>query len=145
MAQLSQREFTHTWVKTLIESLDTHLDDETKIKVMESCGRVCARGGPAQAAQEYQGNLDGWLVTLRGWMGGEEFVQRNGDAVTVLCSECVCPLVKDGPARLPDTYCYCSRGWMKEVFGAVVSKPVEVDLLDSVKRGGQKCRFVIKL
>jgi hypothetical protein len=145
MAQLSQREFTHTWVQTLIESLDAHLDQQTKIQVIESCGRMCARGGPAQAAQEHRGDLDGWLTIMRGWHGGEEFVQRDSDVVTVLCSECVCPLVKDGPARLPDTFCYCSLGWMKEVFGTVAEKSIEIDLVDSVKRGGQECRFVIQL
>jgi predicted hydrocarbon binding protein len=145
MTQIDQKEFTQRWVKNLIESIDAHLDEETKIRLMESCGRACAREGPARVAKECQGNLDDWLATLAKWHGGEECVQRDGDIVHRLCTECLCPLVKDGPARLPDTYCYCSVGWMKETFETVVGKPVHVDLIESIKRGAQRCRFAIQL
>jgi len=145
MAQIDHKEFTHRWVKNLIESIDACLDEETKIRLMESCGRACAHGGPIRAAQACQRNLDGWLATLRKWHGGEELVQREGDVIHVLCTECLCTLVKDGPARLPDTYCYCALGWMKETFGTVVGKPVDVELVESIKRGGQECRFIIRL
>ncbi|MDH4209773.1 MAG: DUF6144 family protein, partial [Anaerolineae bacterium] len=143
--QIDHKEFTHRWVKNLIDSIDAHLDEETKIRLMESCGRACARGGPVHVAKACQGNLDNWLAILRKWHGGEEYVQRDGDIVHVICTECLCALVKDGPASLPDTYCYCSRGWMKEVFETVVGKPVDVDLIESVKRGGQMCQFTIQL
>lgn len=143
--KIDHKEFTQRWVRNLIESIDAHLDEETKIRLMESCGRACAREGPARVAKECQGNLDDWLAILAKWHGGEEYVQRDGDVVHVICTECLCTLVKDGPARLPDTYCYCSRGWMKEVFETVVGKPVDVDLVESIKRGGQRCRFTIQL
>jgi hypothetical protein len=145
MAQIDHKEFTHRWVKNLVEIVDAYLDEETKIKLFESCGQACAHGGPIRIAEECQGNLDGWLATLRKWHGGEELVQREGDIIHVLCTECLCTLVKDGPARLPDTYCYCSLGWMKETFGTVVGKPVDVELVESIKRGGQECRFTIRL
>jgi predicted hydrocarbon binding protein len=145
MARPSYREFTHKWVENLIDSIDAHLDEETRIAVMESCGRACARRGPAYAAQECQGDVDAWLVRLAKWHGGEEHVQRDGDVVHLTCTECLCDLVKDGPPKLPGTYCHCSRGWMKEVFEKVVGKPVEVTLVESIKRGGQQCKFVIHL
>jgi predicted hydrocarbon binding protein len=34
---------------------------------------------------------------------------------------------------------------MKETFETVVEKPVDVDLVETVKGGGQQCRFTIKL
>ena len=136
--------FTWQWVKHLIDSMDAHLDEPTRIRVMESCGRACAREGPAHVAQEFGGNLDGWLAVLAQWHGGEEYIRKDADAVHVICAECLCVMVKDGPARLPDTYCYCSRGWMKETFEAVVGKPVQVQIVESIKRGGQECRFIIR-
>lgn len=60
---IDHKEFTHRWVKNLIASMDLHLDEETKIRVMESCGRACAHSGPARVARECQGNLDDWLAT----------------------------------------------------------------------------------
>ena len=143
--EVDYKEFAQTWVKNLIESMDVHLDEGTRMRVMESCGRACARRGPASVAEEHRGDLDGWLATLAKWHGGKEYVQRDGDVVYLICPECFCTLVKDGPARLPDTFCACTRGWMKEVFETVVGKPVEVDVVETIKRGGQQCRFTIKL
>jgi predicted hydrocarbon binding protein len=34
---------------------------------------------------------------------------------------------------------------MKETFEAVIGRPVDVALVESVKRGGQRCRFTIRL
>jgi len=99
---------------------------------MEACGRACARSGPARVAEGCRGNLDEWPAILARWHGGKECVRRAGDTVGVLCAECLCVLVKDGPAQLSDTYCTGSLGWIKETF-------------EAVKRGGQKCRFTIQL
>jgi predicted hydrocarbon binding protein len=44
-----------------------------------------------------------------------------------------------------DTYCACSLGWMKETFEAVMGRPVDVTLVEPVKRGGQRCQFMIQL
>ena len=126
-----------------MESIDTLLDEETRVALMESCGRACARMGPARMARGCQGDLNRWLTTLARWHGGEEYVQRDGDTVEEICAECLCRLMKDGPARLSDTYCTCSLGWMKETFEVVVGEPVDVKLVESIKRGDQRCRFTI--
>lgn len=141
---MSKKESTQRWVKNLIDSIDAHLDEETKIRVMESCGRACARGGAVDAAKACQGDLDKMLSTLKRWVGKEN-VRKDGNVVHVVYDKCLCHLVAGGPPRLPDTYCYCSRGWLKEMFELVVGKPVDVDLTESIKRGGQKCRFTIQL
>jgi predicted hydrocarbon binding protein len=143
--EISHKEFTHRWVKNLIECLDAHLDEETRRQLMESCGRACAHAGPIRAAVACRGNLDAWISTLAKWHGGEEYVQKDGNLVHVTCAECLCILVREGPARLPDTYCYCSLGWMKEMFGTVVGRPVEVELVESIKRGAERCRFTIRM
>lgn len=141
---MSKKESTQRWVKNLIDSIDAHLDEETKRRVMESCGRACARGGAVDAAKACQGDLDKMLSTLKRWIG-EENVRKDGKVVYVVYDKCLCHLVADGPPRLPDTYCYCSRGWLKEMFETVAGKPVDVDLTESIKRGGEKCRFTIQL
>jgi hypothetical protein len=96
-------------------------------------------------AKDCQGNLEQWLTILARWHGGEEYVRRDGDTVEVLCAECLCALVNEGPARLSDTYCTCSLGWMKETFEMAAGIPVDVTLVESVKRGDQRCRFMIQL
>ena len=63
----------------------------------------------------------------------------------VVYPRCFCHLVAKGPERLPDIYCLCSRGWLKEMFETVLGELVEVDLLDSVKRGADQCGFTVRL
>ena len=129
---MAQQKFTERWIVNLMESLDAHLDEETKATVMESCGRDCA------------GNVDKLVSTLEKWIGKGN-AQRDGDVVHVVYPRCLCHLVAKGPERLPDTYCLCSRGWLKEMFETVLGEPVEVELLDSVKRGAKQCRFTVRL
>jgi predicted hydrocarbon binding protein len=31
------------------------------------------------------------------------------------------------------------------MFGTVVGKPVEVELVESIKRGAERCRFIIRM
>jgi hypothetical protein len=145
MGRMSYEEFAQRWVKNLVDSLDAHLDEDTRRELMESCGRACARGGPARVAEGCQGKLDEWLATLAKWHGGKDYVRRDGDVVHVICARCLCDLVKDGSERLSDTYCYCSLGWMKETFEAVVGGPVDVTLVESIQRGGESCKFVIRV
>jgi hypothetical protein len=145
MGEIDRQEFTQRWIQNLMSSMEAHLDEGTRARVMESCGRACARAGPVHAAMECQGDLDAWLDRLTRWHGGRENVRREGDAVHLICEQCLCPLVQDAPERLPDTYCACSLGWMKETFGTVLGRPVQVSLLESILRGGERCRFVVEL
>ena len=141
---MAQQKFTERWVVNLMESLDAHLDEETKATVMESCGRACACGGAISSAEDCTGNVDKLLSTLEKWIGKGN-ARRDGDVVHVVYPRCLCHLVANGPERLPDAYCLCSRGWLKEMFETVLGELVEVDLLDSVKRGADQCGFTVRL
>ena len=141
---MGQDEFTQRWIVNLIESMDENLDEKTRMRLLESCGRACARSSAIKAAEACKGDLDKLLSTLGKWVGKENVRKDNG-TVYVSYSKCLCHLVAEGPARLPDTYCFCSRGWLKEMFETVVGRPVDVDLKESIKRGGKKCRFTIRL
>ncbi len=141
---MAQHKFTQRWVKNLIDGMDAHLNEETKITLMESCGRACARGGPIRSAEACREDLSKLLSTLESWIGKGN-VQQNDNLVDVVYTKCFCHLVADGPSRLPNTYCYCSQGWLKEMFETVVGRPVDVHLTESIKRGDQQCSFTILL
>jgi predicted hydrocarbon binding protein len=140
----AQKLSTERWIENLMGAMDAHLDQGTKAALMESCGRACARLGAIGSAEKCQGDVDKLVTTLERWIG-EGNAQRDGDVVHVVYPRCLCHLVAKGPERLPDTYCLCSRGWLKEMFETVVNHPVEVALLESVKRGAKQCRFTVTL
>lgn len=133
------------WIKSLMENLDAQLDEPTRIKLMESCGRACARRGAVAAlAKPAKGDIDKLLDAL-GRHVGKENATRDSNVVHLSYPTCYCPLVAAGPPRLSNTFCHCSRGWVLEVFQAVTGKPVGVELTHSIKRGDPACRFIVRL
>jgi hypothetical protein len=129
---MNQSEFAQKWVQNMIDGMDAYLDEEMKITLMESCGRACARGGPIRSAKACHGDVDRLLSTLQKWIGKEN-VQKNGDIVHLNYLKCYCHLMATGPETLPNTYCYCSQGWIKEMFETVLNHPVQVQLHESIK------------
>ncbi len=143
--QMSQKiKFMHNWISDLMKNMDQHLDEKEKIKLLEECGRACARIHAQKEASKFKGNLEGWLGTMKKWVGAEN-IRKEGDVVHVMYSKCFCPLVQDAPPLMSKTYCNCSRGWLKEVFETVVTESVEVKLEDSIMKGGKQCRFSVFL
>jgi len=55
---MEYKAFAQRWVQNLMESIDAHLDEETRVELMEACGRACARTGPAPVARDCRGNLE---------------------------------------------------------------------------------------
>ncbi len=58
---------------------------------------------------------------------------------------CLCPAVEKGPEGLSGTYCECSAAYLAEMFRRATERPVRVQLLESLKRGGNTCKFRIEL
>jgi predicted hydrocarbon binding protein len=139
------KKHTQNWIRTIIAGMDSHLDDATRSQLLEACGRACARGEGASPASQCQGDLDKFLAMVRIWHGADETVVRDGDIVTILCSRCMCPLVGDNPGRLSGSFCECSFGWMKENFETILGRPVDVEVAETIHRGGEGCRFTIHI
>ncbi len=140
-----QQGFRQDWIKSLMENMDAQLDIEDRERVMQACGRACARRGslkPLQAAA--QGSVDKLVAALGSHLGAGN-AKREGDVVKLKYEKCYCPLVAAGPARLSNTYCHCSQGWVMEIFEKVSGKKVEVTLLRSIKRGDAACEFAVKV
>lgn len=132
----------HDWLTNLMESMDTQLEEDTKIKLLEECGRSCAKKNIKKEAWKYQGKLDDWLDKMKKWVGAKN-IQKQADCIQVVYKKCFCPLVQDIPPILTATFCNCSRGWLKEIFETVLEKPVTVEMEDSIMKGGEQCRFSV--
>ncbi len=62
---------------------------------------------------------------------------------------CHCPwareAIKNGDVRLAETFCNCSGGFHKKTFEVIFKQVLKVDVLESVLRGDDRCRFAIHL
>jgi hypothetical protein len=62
---------------------------------------------------------------------------------------CHCPLARaailEGKPSIPLDWCYCSGGFEKLMFDVVFEEPTEVEVLESVLAGDQRCRFRVRI
>jgi hypothetical protein len=62
---------------------------------------------------------------------------------------CHCQLARDAilndTAKPLGTFCYCSAGYEKLPLEVVLGVPLEVEVLENVLDGGERCRFAIKM
>ena len=148
------------WIKHLIEHMDEQLDQETKIRLLQACGRSCFTRtfGVADENDPTPEEREKYLQLLK--KRGFE-IRREGNVITFTFNwgrnhqnpkglimrdgYCMCPQVESGPSDLSPSYCFCSTGYVKESFERALGKPVKVELLDSLKMGGKDCVFKIEV
>jgi predicted hydrocarbon binding protein len=141
-------ELLREWVKTLLTGLEDKADAGTRARLLTACGKTCAvHHGDLEEARRlrgFSGGIDELLVELNrqvGWCG--EW-RREGDTITSICTECGCPLVREGLVQLSPTFCECSRGFVKALFETVLDKPVMVELKQAIGRGDPVCEFAVR-
>lgn len=134
----------HAWIVDLLAAMDANLDQPTRARILQACGRAEAlRGAPVPPPPTV--TLEQFAARLRLRLG-EENVRLTGNQLEVAYGErCECPLVGPTPERLSDTWCECARGYMTAMMSGRLGRPVQIDLVEAVKRGGQRCRWVVRV
>ncbi len=149
-----------SWIKNVVDHMDALLDEETKLALMNACGRSCyqrafgvasAKKPSAERAEQFLATLeksgfkvergsDATIVNF-GWAG-----KQNPQGLSLKEGYCMCPLVESDVPGLSPTYCNCSAGYVQEAFERSTGRKVKsVEVLESVKRGGKDCRFKVIL
>ena len=133
------------WARDLCAFLNETYDDETVRAIRMDCacgpafgkGRIKAlyREEPDPAAFAERVNALDYGFTLT-W---------DGVSWCLVYPECYCACVKKIAEPLPRAWCDCTVGYPKRMFEDVFGRPVEAELLSSVKQGGDACRIRITL
>lgn len=58
--------------------------------------------------------------------------------------KCSCP-IRSGISKNTDMLCECTRGYEKAIWSTFFGKPVEVEIVESILRGGKDCATKIKI
>src|SRR5512136_3036398 len=147
-------EFVDGWVRRFFAALDKTVDEATRRKLMAANGRACfaAYAGPQKktAGPDALEKFKAWIAqqgkargySIEGNVVSFEFV---GSAETGQASPenvCLCPTAEAQKAgEISPTFCHCSVGYVQEMHERMLGRPVEVELVDSVLRGGKRCKF----
>ena len=144
MIEMSKR--IEKWIIHLTAALDEHIDEKTRAKVLEQCGRQCQSQSFVQKARSiYQKskNIDEFLNKFAKVY---KHLHREGDNIYIIYPKCYCSHVnKIPPRKLSATYCNCSRGWAKELFEGALGRPIKVTMEKSIVKGDDQCKFKITL
>jgi len=133
----------HAWLVDFLAAVDSQLDPPARARLLQACGRAEARRTALAGAPRPTMTLEQLAARWRGSMG-ENSVRLAGNQLELMVDRCACPLVGPTPERLSDTWCECACGYMTELMAARLGRPVQVELREAIKRGGQRCHWVFR-
>ncbi len=133
-------------LNSILKGLDA-VELETRKRIMELCGEACAGSDrdldiakkiaeEASTEEEIVARVNEELPWCGTWI-------MEGNTIHSSCVKCGCPLVRNQVIDLTGTLCYCSRGWVKQIFEIALRKPVRVELERAIGLGDETCKFVI--
>jgi hypothetical protein len=148
------------WIKAAVDKLDSLVDKKTGFQIMEHCGYNCflVNNGVIKKAK----------ARLKKYKSINEFIEAeiknpsrgtrleiNGNVLYQFYTpqsfttpmRCYCSLLRGLPVdeKVSQTYCHCSKGFVKKYWENLFERPVKVDLIESVVSGALECKFAIHL
>lgn len=140
-----ERDFILNWVNDLMDTMDNVLGEETYIKLIEGCGRGCYNRHQFKKdiSDAAQGDLDKLLIAYK-----KNFeVWKEGDTVHIRYGEkspgCYCPVLRNHTYNTKGLHCNCTKATHQAIFENALGRPFKVDILESIRRGGQTCHFLV--
>jgi len=142
-----QKHFIENWLTDLLNTIDDVVDEETKIKLFEGCGKGCfnrhqfkkdiaitGKDDLDKLIEAYKKNFEIWRE--------EDLVHiRYGE----ISSGCYCPVARDPNIKTYRLQCECTRTTHQTIFETALGRPHKVDIVETVRRGGKTCHFIVHL
>jgi hypothetical protein len=142
-----EKQFIQNWLSDLMIQVDATLDEPTKERLLGGCGRACFERFAFKRAwaEDGRGDVDKLIAALK-----KNFnVQRDGNQVHIryglVSKGCYCPAATYRAVNPRDSHCYCTRGTHQAVWETALGRPVDVRIVETVRRGGKTCHFVVTL
>lgn len=163
------------WSKEMMARLDRLATEEQKYDIVSSCAHVFpagqieklraiyvdARSKNANALEAvdaviaFMQNDPGWgekptregnvIYSTKNPRDPQAHAQATTDAERQR-AYCFCPIVRDRLDQgMSPTFCYCGSGWFRRQWEGATGKPVRVEIIQSIVKGDDVCRFAVHL
>lgn len=142
-----EKEFIQNWLTDLLETIETELDRETAERLIAGCGRGCYRRHDfkQKIAEDGKGDIDKLIAAYHRnfeiWRDGDQVHIRYGE----VSNRCYCPAANYRPSKPDDLHCECTRATHQTIFETALGRPIRVDVVESLRRGGRTCHFLVHL
>jgi predicted ArsR family transcriptional regulator len=128
----------------LIEILAGKLDDATLNEILRQLGYDCAAHDPD--LRKHKGDIDGFIREYQKQSNDNITYDREKGIITAVGqerSECACPLIALNLTSVKA--CNCTLGYTQRIYETVLGKKVQVELMESVLRGGKRCAVKVRV
>ncbi len=142
---ISKKEINHQILVDLFNKIEKYSDKERLKDMLEKRGRHCISSNyikKAKDAAKGAKDTNEFLERLRKTL---PMLKKEGETIYMIYPRCYCHKVKGFKGNIPPAYCYCSVGWVKELFEQGLKRSVTVTLETSVLRGDDTCRLRVVL
>ncbi len=148
LARVTQeKEFVQNWLTDLLDTIEAELDRKTAEQLIAGCGRGCYRRHEFKQniARDGKGDInkliDAYKRNFEIWRDGDEVHIRYGQ----VSNRCYCPAANYRPPKPNDLHCECTRATHQTIFETALGRPIRVEVLESLRRGGKTCHFLVHL
>jgi hypothetical protein len=148
LTQIQQEKaFIEGWLSDLLDTMQTELDEPTRIRLMAGCGRGCfvRHAFKQELAAQGQGSLEKLLSALQNnfeaWQAEDGVHIRYGET----SARCYCPVLPGRAGSPNELHCHCTRATHQAIFEAALGHPVQVEILETLRRGGKTCHFLVRV
>jgi len=142
-----EKEFMGNWLSDLLNSMEQVVDRETQVKIIEGCGRGCFNRHQFKKdiAIKGTGDLDKLIEAYK-----QNFeIWKEENTVHIRYGEtspyCYCPAANYRESKPDDIHCECTRTTHQTIFETALNRKFKVDILESLRRGGKTCHFLVHL
>lgn len=136
--------FSNIWIEDLLGEVKNNPTREN-IKLIESCGRACAyhkdRVNKMQQLHKQTINLkttSEYCEFLKEKLKLNVKEVEDGIILYLGNDECPCELASGLKNNL-DALCYCTQGQNKLLWSTLFGKKVDIEIVESILRGGNDC------
>lgn len=171
----SNLEERFAWSKEMMTRLDRLATEEQKYDIVSSCAHVFPAGQIEKLRAVYMNTrsrnadpfeaVDAVIAFMHQDPGWGEHPTREGNVIYSTKNPrdpqahaqaktdaersrayCFCPTVRDRLDQgMSTTFCHCGSGWFRQQWEGATGKPVRIEIVKSIVRGDDVCRFAIHL
>ena len=136
------------FIKTLMERLKKQVPDAVANRIMQECGTSCIGESTIRNSKklyEESNDMTELLSKLNENHIGGGRLELDGNMISGEYDTCYCGSVSKTKEAIPITYCYCSIGWYRRLFEEILGRTVEVEVIQTIASGADKCEFRIQI
>ncbi|MDR1693046.1 MAG: DUF6144 family protein [Oscillospiraceae bacterium] len=144
LSKAADHEKKFRWAERICAGLERTLDHDAVKKVRMDCACGPDTGKISKLTKLFQSSSHFCEFAEKVNALNEGFtVNAERDALFLVYPQCYCSCVKRVTKPISQTWCYCTLGYTKKMFEGILGRDVYVELISSVKTGGESC--VIKI